>query len=107
MAAYKLTYFDMGGLQVQLSFADVETLREAQQHPERHRDLMVRITGYSAAFVDMTRAAQDAYAQQSQARTAAAQSEAILSKSSCGTPRPASTSSSRRSPTSPSGSRSR
>jgi pyruvate-formate lyase len=53
------TYFDLGGLQVQLSFADVETLRDAQRHPERHRDLMVRITGYSAAFVDMTRHAQD------------------------------------------------
>jgi formate C-acetyltransferase len=53
------TYFELGGLQVQLSFADVETLRDAQRHPERHRDLMVRITGYSAAFVDMTREAQD------------------------------------------------
>lgn len=52
-------YFDLGGLQVQLSFADVDTLRDAQQHPERYRDLMVRITGYSAAFVDMTRGAQD------------------------------------------------
>jgi formate C-acetyltransferase len=53
------TYLDLGGLQVQLSFADVEELRDAQRHPERHRDLMVRITGYSAAFVDMTRQAQD------------------------------------------------
>jgi formate C-acetyltransferase len=53
------TYFDLGGLQVQLSFADVETLRDAQRHPEHYRDLMVRITGYSAAFVDMTREAQD------------------------------------------------
>ena len=53
------TYLDLGGLQVQLSFADVETLRDAQVHPERHRDLMVRITGYSACFVDMTRRAQD------------------------------------------------
>ena len=53
------TDFDMGGLQVQLSFADVEELREAQTHPERHRDLMVRITGYSAAFVDMTEKAQN------------------------------------------------
>jgi formate C-acetyltransferase len=52
-------YLHLGGLQVQLSFADLETLRDAQRHPERHRDLMVRITGYSAAFVDMTRAAQD------------------------------------------------
>jgi formate C-acetyltransferase len=52
-------YFDLGGLQVQLSLVDVETLRDAQRHPERHRDLMVRITGYSAAFVDMTPSAQD------------------------------------------------
>ena len=53
------TYLDLGGLQVQLSFASVEELRDAQAHPERHRDLMVRITGYSAAFVDMTPAAQE------------------------------------------------
>jgi formate C-acetyltransferase len=53
------TYLDLGGLQVQLSFADLETLRAAQERPEEHRDLMVRITGYSAAFVDMTREAQD------------------------------------------------
>jgi len=53
------TYLDLGGLQVQLSFADVDELRDAQLCPERHRDLMVRITGYSAAFVDMTREAQD------------------------------------------------
>jgi formate C-acetyltransferase len=53
------TYFDMGGLQVQLSVVDVEELRDAQACPERHRDLMVRITGYSAAFTDMARHAQD------------------------------------------------
>jgi len=59
LASMLRTYFDLGGLQVQLSFADVSTLRDAQEHPERHRDLMVRITGYSAAFVDMTRVAQE------------------------------------------------
>ena len=53
------TYFEMGGLQVQLSLADTEELRDAQIHPEHHRDLMVRITGYSAAFVDMSKPAQD------------------------------------------------
>ncbi|MBT5875953.1 MAG: hypothetical protein HOH43_21180 [Candidatus Latescibacteria bacterium] len=53
------TYFEMGGLQVQLSFASVQELRDAQEDPERYRDLMIRITGYSAAFVDMTREAQD------------------------------------------------
>ena len=53
------TYFDLGGLQAQLSLASVEELRDAQAHPEQHRDLMVRITGYSAAFVDMTTEAQE------------------------------------------------
>jgi formate C-acetyltransferase len=59
LASVLRTYFDLGGLQVQLSFADVEELWDAQRRPECHRDLMVRITGYSAAFVDMTRDAQD------------------------------------------------
>jgi len=59
LASLLRTFFDMGGLQVQLSFADVEELRDAQRHPEQHRDLMVRITGYSAAFVDMCADAQN------------------------------------------------
>lgn len=53
------TYFDLGGMQVQISVADTKQLLEAQKHPENYRDLMVRITGYSAAFVDMTKHAQD------------------------------------------------
>jgi len=53
------TFFDMGGMQVQLSVADTDELRSAQLNPEEHRDLMVRITGYSAVFVDMCKNAQD------------------------------------------------
>jgi len=53
------TYFDMGGLQIQISVADTDELRDAQINPEAHRDLMVRITGYSAVFIDMCRRAQD------------------------------------------------
>jgi len=59
LASLLRTYFDMGGLQAQLSFADIEELRDAQINPERHRDLMVRITGYSAVFIDMAKHAQD------------------------------------------------
>jgi formate C-acetyltransferase len=59
LAALLRTYLEMGGLQVQVSLADTEELRQAQAHPEAHRDLMVRITGYSAVFVDMARTAQD------------------------------------------------
>ena len=59
LAAALRTYFDLGGLQAQLSFANADELRDAQRNPEAHRDLMVRITGYSAVFVDMSRPAQD------------------------------------------------
>jgi len=52
-------YFDMGGLQVQITAVDTETLKKAQEEPERYKDLMVRITGYSAVFVDMEKHAQD------------------------------------------------
>lgn len=59
LAALLRTYMEAGGLQVQLSFVDTAVLRDAQAHPAHYRDLMVRITGYSAAFVDMARHAQD------------------------------------------------
>ncbi len=51
-------FFDMGGLQAQLSIVDTDELHRAQANPEGHRDLMVRITGYSAVFVDMAPQAQ-------------------------------------------------
>jgi pyruvate-formate lyase len=53
------TYFEKGGMQLQVSAADTSELRDAQLHPENYRDLMVRITGYSAVFVDMSPAAQN------------------------------------------------
>ncbi len=53
------TYFENGGMQVQLSIADTDELRDAQLHPEKYPDLMVRITGYSAVFVDMCTKAQN------------------------------------------------
>lgn len=52
-------YFKKGGMQVQLSITDNDELIAAQKDPDAYRDLMVRITGYSAVFVDMSRLAQD------------------------------------------------
>ena len=52
-------YFSNGGMQLQVSVADTAELREAQKHPENYKDLMVRITGYSAVFVDMSPNAQE------------------------------------------------
>ena len=52
-------YFDQGGLQVQIDVLDVQTLIEARRHPERHRGLVVRISGYSAYFNDLTEPLKD------------------------------------------------
>jgi len=53
------TYFSMGGSQVQPTVASVEMLREAQQNPEGHRDLIVKVGGYSTYFVDLGREIQE------------------------------------------------
>jgi len=53
------TYFEDGGMQVQLNVADTAQLRDAQVHPENYPDLMVRVTGYSAVFIDMSKHAQE------------------------------------------------
>jgi formate C-acetyltransferase len=38
---------------------DKETLLDAQAHPEDHTDLIVRVAGYSAYFVDLSKGLQD------------------------------------------------
>ncbi|MCF0121185.1 MAG: hypothetical protein HUJ65_06060, partial [Oscillospiraceae bacterium] len=47
------TYFENGGLEVQYNVVDTETLRKAQVDPDEFRDLVVRIAGYSAYFVEL------------------------------------------------------
>jgi formate C-acetyltransferase len=53
------TYFENGGMQIQLSIADTKLLKQAQLKPDEYKDLMVRITGYSAVFTDMSKKGQD------------------------------------------------
>ncbi|MFH1690800.1 MAG: glycyl radical protein [Candidatus Eisenbacteria bacterium] len=52
-------YFRMGGHHVQFNVVSAATLRDAQAHPEAHRDLMVRVAGYSDYFCDISRELQD------------------------------------------------
>lgn len=47
------SYFRMNGHHIQFNVVDAATLREAQQHPERHRNLIVRVAGYSDYFNDL------------------------------------------------------
>lgn len=54
------TYFnDCGGKQIQFNVVDRETLLDAQAHPEKYRNLIVRVSGYSALFVELNKTIQD------------------------------------------------
>ena len=53
LAALVRSYLERGGQQLQISIASVEEMRAAQQTPEAHRDLIVRVGGFSAYFVEL------------------------------------------------------
>ncbi len=59
MVALVKGYFAEGGMEVQPNVVSNKTLKEAQQHPEEYRDLVVRVSGYSALFTDLGRPLQD------------------------------------------------
>lgn len=48
------TYFKLGGHHIQFNVINAETLHDAQRHPEKYRDLMVRVAGYSDYFVNLS-----------------------------------------------------
>ena len=47
------SYFSMDGHHIQFNVVTADTLLDAQKHPEKHRDLIVRVAGYSDYFVDL------------------------------------------------------
>jgi len=54
------TFFNrLEGYHVQYNVVDRATLLDAQAHPENHRDLIVRVAGYSAFFNVLSKATQD------------------------------------------------
>jgi pyruvate formate-lyase/glycerol dehydratase family glycyl radical enzyme len=53
------SYFRMDGHHIQFNVVDADTLRAAQEEPEKHRDLIVRVAGYSDYFCDLGKTLQD------------------------------------------------
>jgi len=53
------TYFEYKGQHIQFNVASAEVLRDAQKHPEKYSDMLVRVAGYSALFVGLDRQVQD------------------------------------------------
>lgn len=46
-------YFGKGGMQLQPTAVSTETLRDAQKNPENYPDLIVKVGGYNATFIDL------------------------------------------------------
>ena len=48
------SYFDLGGMQLQVNVIDQELLRRACERPEDYPDLIVRVGGYSEYFIRLS-----------------------------------------------------
>jgi formate C-acetyltransferase len=59
LAGFLRGYLKEGGTALQINMIDSETLKDAQQHPDQYRNLLVRVTGYNAYFVNLGREQQD------------------------------------------------
>jgi formate C-acetyltransferase len=59
MAHLVRSYFKLDGHHIQFNVVTAETLRAAQACPEKYRDLIVRVAGYSDYFCDLTVALQN------------------------------------------------
>jgi len=57
--AFLRGYVEKGGSALQVNMVDADMLRDAQQHPENYRHLLVRVTGYNAYFVSIGKELQD------------------------------------------------
>lgn len=59
VAQLVMMFVRLGGHQLQLNTVNREQLLDAQAHPERHRDLIVRVWGWSGYFVELDKCYQD------------------------------------------------
>lgn len=61
-----LTFLQKGGQTIHYNILDTDTLKDAQLHPQNHQNLQVRVCGWNAEFIKMTKAEQDEYILRSQ-----------------------------------------
>lgn len=59
LVAYLKSFARLKLQHIQFNVQSKETLLDAQLHPEKHKDLVVRVAGYSAMFVELSKAIQD------------------------------------------------
>ncbi|MEI6132284.1 MAG: pyruvate formate lyase family protein [Bacillota bacterium] len=59
-------FFIRGGLQIQVSVLDKEELLAAQAEPDKHKDIIVRMGGYSEYFLNLSKGLQDSVIKRSE-----------------------------------------
>lgn len=59
LAALLRTYFDLGGIQLQINYLSADELLLAKREPEKYKDLRVRVTGFSGFFTSFDDELQD------------------------------------------------
>lgn len=60
------TYFNQGGFAMHGNVFNVETLKDAQENPEKYKTLQVRLCGWNAYFVNLSKAEQDSFIRQAE-----------------------------------------
>ncbi|WP_236892618.1 pyruvate formate lyase family protein [Desulfoluna limicola] len=58
MYSYVKSYFEQGGMQIQFNMVDSNVLKDAMANPEHYKNLLVRISGYNAYFVNLNKEMQ-------------------------------------------------
>ena len=61
-----MTYLNKGGQSIQFNIFNTETLRDAQANPEKYQNLQVRVCGWNAYFINLTKAEQDDFIKQAE-----------------------------------------
>ncbi len=52
-------YFSRGGQEIQINATSTKVLKDAMEHPENYKDLVVRVSGFSAFYVTLNREVQE------------------------------------------------
>ena len=63
------TYFAQGGFALQGNIFDTQALKDAQLHPEKYQNLQVRVCGWNAYFINLSKTEQDCFIRQAEALT--------------------------------------
>ena len=61
-----MTYFAKGGFAIHGNIFNPEDLKEAQKNPQKYANLQVRVCGWNAYFINLSRAEQDAFIRQAE-----------------------------------------